>query len=123
MRSAGIIAHNAKTDRKAIMGYLSDEDVDRLKKAVDEFGENVPEWVVNRRREILTSKNMHLMGSELTMECKEDIDLMKKTRSYRGIRHERGHKVRGQRTKSTGRKGATVGVIRKKVVRQEEEKK
>ena len=121
-RSTGIIAHNAKIDRKAIMGYLSDEDVDRLKTAVDEFGKNVPEWMVNRRRDILTGKNRHLMGSELTMECKEDINLLKKMRSYRGIRHERGHKVRGQRTKSTGRKGAIVGVIRKKVIRREEKK-
>jgi small subunit ribosomal protein S13 len=44
---------------------------------------------------------------------REDINTMKKIRSYVGIRHERGHKVRGQRTKSTGRKGLTVGVKRK----------
>ena len=43
----------------------------------------------------------------------EDINLMKKIRSYKGIRHERGQKVRGQRTKSTGRTGTTVGVKRK----------
>jgi len=35
-------------------------------------------------------------------------------RSHRGIRHFRGLKVRGQRTKTTGRGGATVGVVRKK---------
>ena len=31
-------------------------------------------------------------------------------RSYKGIRHERGQKVRGQRTKSTGRTEGTIGV-------------
>jgi small subunit ribosomal protein S13 len=44
----------------------------------------------------------------------DDVNRMRKMRSYRGIRHETGQKVRGQRTKSTGRTGTTVGVKRKK---------
>jgi small subunit ribosomal protein S13 len=44
----------------------------------------------------------------------EDINILRKIRCYRGIRHETGQKVRGQRTKSTGRTGITVGVKRKK---------
>jgi small subunit ribosomal protein S13 len=48
------------------------------------------------------------------LQLREDINLLRKIRSYRGIRHERGLKVRGQRTKSTGRRGLVVGVIRKK---------
>lgn len=119
-RSAGVIVHNAKIDHQAIMGYLSDEEIERLKKAVDEFGKNAPEWMVNRRMDILTGSNKHLMGSELVMEFREDINLLKKTRSYRGIRHERGLKVRGQRTRSTGRKGAAIGVIRKMIIAREE---
>ncbi|NIP35130.1 MAG: 30S ribosomal protein S13, partial [Thermoplasmata archaeon] len=35
-------------------------------------------------------------------------------RAYKGIRHERGHKVRGQRLKSNGRTGLVLGVTRKK---------
>jgi small subunit ribosomal protein S13 len=30
--------------------------------------------------------------------------------AYRGVRHKRGQKVRGQRTRSTGRSEGTVGV-------------
>jgi small subunit ribosomal protein S13 len=30
--------------------------------------------------------------------------------TYRGVRHKRGQKVRGQRTKSTGRTEGTIGV-------------
>ncbi|MHA1858204.1 MAG: 30S ribosomal protein S13, partial [Candidatus Thorarchaeota archaeon] len=33
---------------------------------------------------------------------------------WRGIRHALGLKVRGQHTRTTGRRGATVGVSRKK---------
>jgi small subunit ribosomal protein S13 len=51
---------------------------------------------------------------DLTMINREDFDLMKKMRSYKDIRHERGLRVRGQRTRSTGRTGAIVGVSRRK---------
>jgi small subunit ribosomal protein S13 len=55
-----------------------------------------------------------MLGMDLTLINREDLDLMKKMRSYKGIRHERGLRVRGQRTRSTGRTGAIVGVSRKK---------
>ncbi len=45
---------------------------------------------------------------------RDDINLMKMIRCYKGIRHEQGQKVRGQRTRSNGRTGMTMGVIRKK---------
>ena len=45
----------------------------------------------------------------------DDVNMMRKIRCYKGIRHETGQKVRGQRTKSTGRTGKTVGVSKKKV--------
>jgi small subunit ribosomal protein S13 len=35
---------------------------------------------------------------------------MQMINSYKGIRHKRGQKVRGQRTKSTGRTEGTIGV-------------
>ena len=35
-------------------------------------------------------------------------------RAHRGIRHYFGLTVRGQHTKTTGRRGKTVGVARKK---------
>jgi len=43
-----------------------------------------------------------------------DIERLIKMKAYRGVRHARGKKVRGQRTRSTGRKGRTVGVVRRK---------
>jgi small subunit ribosomal protein S13 len=96
------------------MGYLPPEQVDRLRNVVDNFESNVPVWMLNRRKDVYTGENRHLTGVDLTLGVNEDINLMKKMRSYKGIRHERGQKVRGQRTKSTGRTGATVGVVRKK---------
>lgn len=114
IRVSKILSRKAEVDPHATMGYLTMEQIDRLRNVVENFEQNVPAWMLNRRKDIYTGENRHLIGVDLTLGVNEDINLMKKIRSYKGIRHERGQKVRGQRTKSTGRTGATVGVIRKK---------
>ena len=50
------------------------------------------------------------------MSVKSDIDFMTDIRSWKGIRHSLGLKVRGQRTRTTGRKGRAVGVAKKIVM-------
>jgi small subunit ribosomal protein S13 len=113
-RISKIISRQAQVDPHATMGYLVPEQVERIKGVVENIEANVPVWMINRRRDIYTGEDRHLFGIDLTLGVKEDINIMKKIRCYKGIRHERGQKVRGQRTKSTGRTGATVGVVRKK---------
>ena len=113
-RVAKIIARKAEVDPNAIMGYLPPEQVDRIKAVLDNLEANMPTWMVNRQRDLYTGENRHLLGTDLVLSIREDINVMKKMRSYKGIRHERGQKVRGQRTRSTGRTGATVGVMRTK---------
>ena len=44
----------------------------------------------------------------------EDLERLKKIRAHRGLRHYWCIRVRGQHTKTTGRKGRTVGVAGKK---------
>jgi len=74
----------------------------------------IPQWLLNRRKDIVTGEDKHLVTSELEFTQKEDIKRLINIKAYRGVRHMLGLKVRGQRTKSTGRKGRTVGVVRKK---------
>lgn len=112
--TAGVIARLANVNEKDIMGKLDDAHVDRLRQAVENYGTTVPAWMVNRPKDVYTGENKHLFGADVIMARDEDINLMRKIRCYRGIRHETGQKVRGQRTKSTGRTGSTVGVRRKK---------
>jgi len=66
---------------------------------------------------------MHLVGATLLFYVKEDIEREKRIKSWRGIRHAYGLKVRGQRTRTTGRAGITVGVKRKKTTQQQQQKK
>jgi small subunit ribosomal protein S13 len=76
----------------------------------------------NRTKDYDTGEDLHVVSVELELLVQEDVNRLKKTRSYKGIRHENGHKVRGQRTSSNGRKGSTIGVIRKKNVPQQKKK-
>jgi small subunit ribosomal protein S13 len=114
IRTARVLTQRANIDPNDSMGYLDDEQVERLRESVANFNQNVPGWMFNYRKNPITGEDQHLLGSQLDLTLRETLNRMKKTRSYTGIRHERGHKVRGQRTKSTGRRGATVGVQRKK---------
>ncbi|MGV9142155.1 MAG: 30S ribosomal protein S13, partial [Promethearchaeota archaeon] len=60
--------------------------------------------------------------NQLEISTKRDIDRMKKIKSYKGIRHSLGLKVRGQKTKSTGRGELVIGVVRKRIRQQQAEK-
>ncbi|MEA3281613.1 MAG: 30S ribosomal protein S13 [Euryarchaeota archaeon] len=116
-RTSRILADGAGIDPTSIIGSLDDSEIEKLRQAIANFESVVPTWMLNRRRDFLTGEDKHIIGVNLVLSVNEDINIMKKTRSYRGIRHERGLRVRGQRTRSTGRSGATVGVSRKRVVK------
>lgn len=115
-RCARIFTDKAGVDPHATLGLLPDAEIDKLKKVIEEGAASniLPIWMLNRRGDIETGSDVHVMGMDLNMTLREDLDLMKKMRSYKGIRHERGLRVRGQRTRSSGRTGAIVGVSRKK---------
>jgi len=68
----------------------------------------------NHRKDYETGNDIHLTGSEIDMRLRDEINIMKKIRSYRGIRHERGLRARGQRTRSNNRSGLTLGVSKKR---------
>uniref|UniRef100_A0A915D463 Small ribosomal subunit protein uS13 n=1 Tax=Ditylenchus dipsaci TaxID=166011 RepID=A0A915D463_9BILA len=57
-----------------------------------------------------------VLSTNLESKNRDDFERMKKIRLHRGLRHYWGLRVRGQHTKSTGRKGRTVGVSKKKAV-------
>jgi len=74
----------------------------------------IPKWLLNRRKDPDTGEDNHLAVSKLDLTHKMDINRLKKVRCYRGVRHNLGLPVRGQRTRSSFRKGRVVGVSRKK---------
>ncbi|MGC9099322.1 MAG: 30S ribosomal protein S13 [Candidatus Micrarchaeia archaeon] len=96
------------------IGSLPEEKVSSLEsimKNPEKFG--IPRYLLNRRSDRETGVDMHLIGSDLTVKVRQDIDNDIKLQTWRGFRHQYGQKVRGQKTRSTGRTGATVGVTKK----------
>lgn len=112
-RVAEVLLNKTKVPRFEKIGNLPDEDIKKLEEAVQQLSEDTPGWLLNKQRDIWTGEDLHIFGADLAMRRTEDINQLKKIRCYRGIRHEKGQKVRGQRTKAHGRTGLTVGVVRK----------
>ena len=114
IRTAEIIARMAGIPRSIKIGDLPEAKTDELEKMITDYSENVPHWMVNRQSDWSSGADMHLVGVDIELTKRDDVNLMKMIRCYKGIRHEQGQKVRGQRTRSNGRTGMTMGVIRKK---------
>lgn len=112
-RVAEIVLKQTGLPRKEKIGNLSDEDIETLQNFVLDISEKTPGWLLNKQRDVWSGGDIHLLGPELDMRRQEDINILKKIRCYRGIRHESSQKVRGQRTKAHGRSGLTVGVVKK----------
>lgn len=112
--SALAICRRLGIDPYAPLGSLGEEQISKLDWAVRNLNEIAPPWFLNRRKDPVSGRDLHLIGSELILAAKNDIDLMKKLRSWKGMRHAAGLKVRGQRTVTTGRFGPTAGVVKKK---------
>lgn len=101
-------------DRKKKIGQMKEEDVKSIENAIKSY--NLPRWMLNRRKDIETGKDMHIVMSELDIKKRDDINLLKRIHSYKGVRHELGQPVRGQRTRSTFRTQKSVGVAKKKAM-------
>jgi len=102
---------------ESMVGELSEQQVERLEHILKnpmEFG--VPLRMLNRQKDLVTGNSIHLIGSDLTFTVRQDIDHEKDSNTWKGYRHAYGQKVRGQHTRSTGRTGMTVGVMRKAVL-------
>ncbi len=99
------------------VGSLTEDEVDRIEDVVaNPTKYNLPARLYNRRKDLETGRDSHMIGPDLALRVKGDIDFMKEIRTWKGTRHSLGLKVRGQRTKSTGRKGRAVGVKKKAAI-------
>ncbi len=98
------------------LGYLTDADIKKIEKVIkDPVAADFPDWYINRPRDRMSGRMLHLTGSDLDFAHRNDIDRLRRIKSWRGIRHSLGLRVRGQHTRTTGRGGMAVGVSRKKV--------
>jgi len=103
--------------RDVYVGELSEEQIGKLEEMMgnpEKYG--IPSWMLNRMKDLDTGTDRHLIGTDLVFAMRQDIEREKNINTWIGYRHNYGQKVRGQHTRTTGRKGMTVGVLRKAVL-------
>lgn len=122
-RLANVIVEKAGVNPEARLGLLSDAELKRIGDVIENpTVHGVPSWLLNCRKDLETGRALHLTGSDLVLKVKADVGRMKEMKSWRGYRHAYGLKVRGQRTRTTGRTGRTLGVKMKKELMKERRK-
>jgi small subunit ribosomal protein S13 len=95
------------------VGNLSTEQISSIEKIIENPKDvNFPIWFLNRRQDMQTGEDMHLVTSDIAFNIRNDVEREKALFSWRGYRHMYGLKVRGQRTRCSGRKGGAVGVAK-----------
>src|SRR5947209_16574647 len=108
---AQILLQSLKINPNIRLGFLTDKELADIESAVrDPARVGMPDWYLNRRKDMETGTNRHLITSDLDFMISNDIEREKSVMSWRGYRHMFGLKVRGQCTRTTGRKGGAVGV-------------
>lgn len=113
-RISNAIIQKLKLNPNKLAGKLTDKNVSEIENAIINIKDYVPTWLLNRQKDYDTGEDIHPVSIDLKMTHDDDLNRMKKVKSYKGIRHSTGHKVRGQRTYSNGRKGLALGVSRRK---------
>ena len=113
-RTALAICEIAGIDKEKLGGHLNDEEQQKIRDAIESYPTEVPLWMLNRQRDIETGDELHLFSMDVSMIQDDDIARLRATKAYRGLRHAARKRVRGQRTRSNGRSGLTLGVQRKK---------
>jgi len=110
---ANTILNFLKINPNQRIGYLSPEQIKSIENVIkNPSTSNFPSWFLNRRKDVETGEDKHLITSDIAFTVRNDIEREKTSGSWRGIRHMFGLKVRGQRTRCTGRKGGAVGVAK-----------
>ena len=98
-----------KIDKNKKISELTKEEIDKIIEEIK--NPRVPVFLINRRNDIETGANKHLITTGLNLQKEFDIKRLKKIRVYKGLRHTLGLPVRGQRTKSHFRKKGKSRVV------------
>ncbi len=97
------------------IGEMSEEQLKSMGSVIsDPTQYGIPTYMLNNRKYFENGKDVHLVGSELSIASRQYVTRDIAARTWRGYRHQNHLKVRGQSERSTGRTGSTVGVTKKK---------
>ena len=108
-RYSNLVCKKADVDLRKRAGELTNEELARIVNIVQNPTQfKIPNWFLNRQKDIVDGKYSQILANNLESKLREDLERLKKIRAHRGLRHFWGLRVRGQHTKTTGRRGRTV---------------
>ncbi len=112
--SKSILAVSGMESKKKLK-EISEDQIKKIEEIIkNPIKSGIPLWMINRRKDMETGEDIHLVSNDLDFAKKSDIDRMKKMRTWKGFRHMLGQPVRGQSTRSSFRvSGMVMGVSRK----------
>ncbi len=114
---AQVLTQSLNINPNLRVGFLTDSEIREIERAIaDPKVASMPEWYLNRRKDMDSGSAKHIVTSDLDFASSNDIEREKTVMSWRGYRHMFGLRVRGQRTRTTGRKGGAVGVKKTKLM-------
>ncbi|ODQ81768.1 hypothetical protein BABINDRAFT_160008 [Babjeviella inositovora NRRL Y-12698] len=104
-RYSNLVCKKADVDLKKRAGELTQEELERIVTIMQNPTQyKIPAWFLNRQRDVVDGKDSHTLANQLESKMRDDLERLKKIRAHRGIRHYFGLRVRGQHTKTTGRR-------------------
>ncbi len=110
---ANAILDKLEMNTDANIGNMTEKQVEDIEVVLkDPIKAGFPLWFLNRQQDLETGNDLHLITSDVPFTIRNDVEREKLIGSWRGYRHMFGLKVRGQRTRTTGRKGGAVGVAK-----------
>lgn len=118
-------------------GELNSDELERIVTIMQSPAQfKIPVWFLNRRKDIVEGKNLHVVSNQVDSKLRDDIERLKKIRSHRyafllwscsgetpftdknrvcrGLRHYWNLRVRGQHTCTTGRRSGRTVAAKKK---------
>ena len=113
---ANMVCNLLHLEKKAQVGFLEDKKIEQIDSFLkDAVKHGAPVWMLNRRRDLETGSDFHLLAADIDFVVDNDLKRMKMIKSYKGVRHIQGLPARGQKTKSNFRKnkGHVLGVKRR----------
>nr|AAD09140.1 ribosomal protein S18 [Entamoeba histolytica] len=114
-RYAYLVCKRAGIDVNKRAGLMTPAEIEKIVDILTtQLNYKIPVWFLNRQKDNKDGKDSQLIANAVETRLREDIEALKKMRAHRGLRHYWGLRVRGQNTKTTGRRGRTVGVSRTK---------
>ncbi|CAH8549693.1 unnamed protein product [Schistosoma rodhaini] len=91
-RYANVVCKKADIDLNKRAGELTEDEVEKLVTVMSNPRQyKIPDWFLNRQKDVDDGKHSQLMSGALETKLREDLERLKRIRSHRGIRHYWGY--------------------------------